>query len=246
LGKVAITVGEEEEGSSESPRLATVSRPAHLLIWSRSRCWRPHRCFFFSVRSTTTKRNFPAKKCLVHRARFERALPLRCSSGPAAIRSHVWSQAATRQDDWSETCQTRLRRSPDLDDLSRRGCNPILLPSISRGLFLRARFHVSIFHSSSMRISNRGRQPSLGFVIGTCDKVDDLTCCLSHRTCRGSLYGPCLVDGQKQSTAAAPVPAEWWYGFVNVGWQGLPWTGLQHGRVKGNAPRECLPHKNTT
>jgi hypothetical protein len=89
-----------------------------------------------------------------------------------------------------------------------------------------------------MRISNRGRQPSLGFVIGTCDKVDDLTCCLSHRTCRGSLYGPCLVDGQKQSTAAAPVPAEWWYGFVNVGWQGLPWTGLQHGRVKGNAPRE--------
>jgi hypothetical protein len=114
-----------------------------------------------------------------------------------------------------------------------------------QGLFLRARFHVGIFYSSSMRISNSERQPSLGFVNGTSVKVDDLTCCLSHPTCRGSFYGPCLVDGQKQSAAAAPVPAKLWHGFVNVGWQAMfAVDRIAAGTGEGNAPHECLPHKN--
>jgi hypothetical protein len=92
----------------------------------------------------------------------------------------------------------RPQLSPDLDDLSRLGSNPNLASSHDARPFpSRA---VSRWYLLFVFDAHQQQWTAANF--GFCH-----WCCLSHPTCRGSLYGPCLADGQKQRRR--PIVLNW-------------------------------------
>jgi hypothetical protein len=84
------------------------------------------------------------------------------------------------------------------------------------------------------------QQPWTAAIFGFCHRhlrqSHDLICCLSHLI---------LLTGRSIQRRQHPFRLNSGMGLsMRGGKQCSLWTGLRHGRVKGNAPRECLSHKN--
>jgi hypothetical protein len=143
-----------------SPRSATVSQPAQLFIWPRG-AGLGARVIASSLYVLGQQNEISLSRNVFYMAHHLSG-PCCCGVLPTQrLRLHVRSQAVTRQDDWPETCQKGHTGATTLTTCLVLDLLQILPLFMIRGLFLRARFHVGIFYSSSMRISNSERQSSL-------------------------------------------------------------------------------------